>query len=394
MPRPTIEAGWREEGAASGGRRSSDADHVILVSHGFQANYERGFINGLADNGVNATLVSSDRTDYAALSPRARTVNLRRSQQEDRPRAIKLLNLLRYHLSLCIYALVHRRSTVHVIGLLHPPVLCGVVEGLFFRLVCARYVLTVHDLLPHDRHTPMNRRLFGLCFKIPHRLVVHTRRMKQRLEDEFGIRADRISIMEHGIEPLEAQPLVAGEREPGAPLRFLFFGLVAPYKGLDILLQAFAGLSAPAELLVMGRAASDDVRRQIRDSIAALGLRDRVRWRDEFIPEAELPGLFASADALVLPYRSIDQSGVLFQALRFGLPIIASRVGSFEDYVSADIGLIFEPGDADDLSRCLATFAASARSYQRPRIAEFGRTFEWSRTVRALDLVYPHAPIA
>ena len=94
-------------------RNTHDLAHgrpVVLVSHGFQTNYERGFTNGLADAGVAVTLVSSDRTDYAGLRPGIHTVNLRGSQEEDRPGWAKALNMLRYHLGLCAYVLWRRQA--------------------------------------------------------------------------------------------------------------------------------------------------------------------------------------------------------------------------------------------------------------------------------------------
>lgn len=361
---------------------------VILVSHGFGSNYERGFVNGLARNRAAVTLISSDRTDYAGLRPEARTINLRGSQEEKRPRLAKLGNMLRYHAALMAHVFRNRQAVVHVIGLLHPPLLCGLIEGLYFRALAAKYVLTVHDLLPHDRHTPFNRWLSTRAFRIADHLVVHTRRMRSQLVEDFGIAADKITVMEHGIEPLTG-PLAAPPRRAAGPrIRFLFFGVVAPYKGLDILLSALEALPGSHELHIMGRAASDRMRQEIGARIAQQPTRHSIVWRDEFIPEADLAGIFESADVLVLPYRAIDQSGVLFQALRFGLPIIASRVGSFEDYVTQEVGLIVPPENADALRTALERFVGTATAYSRTRIAEIGRGFEWPVTVQALDPIY------
>ena len=132
---------------------------VICVSHGFQTNYERGFCNGLAARGVVVTLIGSDRSDTAGLLPGVTALNLRGSQEEDRPRRTKALNLLRYHARLMLHALRHRDATLHVMGLLAPLFGCGVVQGLWFRALCRRYVLTVHDVLPHEQHTAYSRRV-------------------------------------------------------------------------------------------------------------------------------------------------------------------------------------------------------------------------------------------
>ena len=118
-----------------------DREQLLLVSHGYEAIYERGFCNGIADAGAQATLISSDRTDRAGLRPAIRCVNLRGSQAEDRTRWSKAFNLVRYHARLLRYVAL-RRPVVHVFGLLHPAWLCGVAEGFLFRLLSRRYVVT------------------------------------------------------------------------------------------------------------------------------------------------------------------------------------------------------------------------------------------------------------
>lgn len=361
---------------------------VVLVSHGFQHNYERGFTNGLDDTGVAATLVSSDRTDYAGLRPDVHTVNLRGSQEERRPKWAKALGMLRYHLGLCAYTLWRRRAVWHVIGLIYPPLLYGVIEGLWFRAVCWRYVLTVHDLLPHDRHTRANHLLNGLSFRLAHRLVVHTDRMRDELIRRFGVRPERVTVMEHGIEPL-ASPLVAvPATDANRPMRLLFFGKVTQYKGLDVLLDALQTTSMNFSLMIAGFCLDKTLEHDLRARIAAHRAVGSITWRNEFIPEAEIEGLFSHADVLVLPYRHIDQSGVLFQALRYGVPVVASRVGSFTQYVTDDIGETCPPDNADELRCAIERIHERRTELSRERIVEIGRSYEWHSTVQALAAAY------
>lgn len=361
---------------------------VVLVSHGFQTNYERGFTNGLADAGVAVTLISSDRTDYPGLRPGVHTVNLRGSQEERRPKWAKALNMLRYHLGLCAYVLWRRPPVLHVIGLIHPPLLRGVLEGLWFRALCRRYVLTVHDLLPHDRHTRGNQLLYGLSFRLAHRLVVHTERMRDELVRRFGVRPEQVVVMEHGIEPLATPPREVAEPDAGWPLRLLCFGIVKHYKGVDILLDALATTDMDFTLTIVGFCPDAALERELKARIVAHPKARSITWRNEFIPESEVETLFAHADALVLPYRHIDQSGVLFQALRFGVPVVATRVGSFAHYVTEAVGETCLPEDALDLRLALERLYGRRAQFSRQRIAEIGQGFEWPRTVQALTAAY------
>jgi D-inositol-3-phosphate glycosyltransferase len=112
------------------------------------------------------------------------------------------------------------------------------------------------------------------------------------------------------------------------------------------------------------------LRRQVPDR--------RVLLRAEFIPDEETEVYFKAADVLVLPYTHIYQSGVLFLAYSFGLPVLASDVGSLkDDIVEGDTGFVFTPADPDSLAQTIDGYFSSAL-YQnlngyRPQIAAFAR---------------------
>lgn len=362
---------------------------IVCVSHGFQTNYERGFCNGLVENGVPLTLISSDRTDTAGLASAVRTRNLRGSQEESRTRWQKALNMFGYHLSLMAYAIYRRRSIMHVIGLIDPPLLCGILEGLLFRLVNRRYVLTVHNLLPHDRHTYFNRICYGLSFRIAHQLVVHTECMKRDLTVKFGIDSENILVMEHGIEPAtDVDHDWGDERQPGQVPMILIFGKIAPYKGVDLLIEALRAVSFDFRLVIAGACPSNDFRLKLQALIANHPFRERIEWRDGFVTESDMELLFKAADLVALPYRHIDQSGVLFQALRFGVPVLATRVGQFAHYVTKDVGEVAEPDDLASLSGAFERWEVRRKSFQRSLIREIGRSYEWPTTVQVLNSVY------
>lgn len=376
-------------GAATAGALPTELD-VLLVSHGFQTNYERGFANGLAAHGLAPTLVGSDRSDAAGLSPRVRLLNLRGSQDEARPRAQKALNLLRYHLRLMAHVLTHRRATVHMIGLIEPAWLHGIAEGLLFRLAAARYVLTVHDVLPHDRHTTWNQRLSRWTFRLADRLVVHTPVMREKLVRGYGVDPARIVVMEHGIEPLDALP--APVRPPAAAAtarpQLVFFGIVKEYKGLDLLLDALAAAPLDVDLRIVGACLDAPLVADLEARIARHPRREHIRWRNAYVGEAEVTELFGSADALVLPYRHIDQSGVLFQALRHGVPIVATDVGAFAHYVTPELGELCPPEDVPALAAAIGRLVARLPQVDRQRIRDRARHYEWPTTVKALAAAY------
>ncbi len=138
----------------------------------------------------------------------------------------------------------------------------------------------------------------------------------------------------------------------------LFFGIVRPYKGLDVLLRAMARGPEPVTLTVAGefwgRAEAET-----RALIGSLGLTGRVTLRPGYVPAPEIPALFGAADALVLPYRSATSSQNAWLAFEHGLPVVVTRAGALADPVHDGVdGVVCAPDDEDDLLRALVRISA------------------------------------
>jgi D-inositol-3-phosphate glycosyltransferase len=159
--------------------------------------------------------------------------------------------------------------------------------------------------------------------------------------------------------------------EPEA-VAVLCFGLIRPYKGVDVLLDAFACTppDPPLTLLLAGepwgRAAGELRRRLARPDLAG-----RVVAHLGWLAETEVPVWFAAADAVVLPYRSATGSAVAAQALGFGLPVVGSKVGGIADVIEDEAnGLLVAPSDPAALSAALVRIGDAAL---RTRLASGAR---------------------
>ncbi len=154
------------------------------------------------------------------------------------------------------------------------------------------------------------------------------------------------------VEPDAIDP-DAGRHRDGAPgRRLLFFGLVRPYKGLDVLLRALAAGPPDVHLTVAGEfwGGVGETRRMIDE----LGLAGRVDLRPGYVPAADVPALFAAADAVVLPYRSATATQNVDLAHRYGLPVVASGAGMLAQAVRDGVdGLLATPGDPMSLAAAL-----------------------------------------
>ena len=368
---------------------------VILLSHGFTSEYEIAFANGLARNGVDVLLIGSDKTLTDRAAPGVKILNLRGAQSHNRPAAAKVYNMLRYMVEYLTLLARRRGQPVHVIGMFSTfktPI--TLIEAWLTRLVAGRYVLTVHNLLPHDQHTRLNRIAYWWVYRAPRVLMVHTKRMARELQSRFGVPQSRILVVEHGFDQIIYHDPVAraawragnGVAEDAAVV--LFFGQVAPYKGLNLLLRAFARIGADPSrhLVIAGMCLDAKLRNDLESAIHSHPHAARIHWVDGFIPDSEVPSLIHAADCLAMPYRYIDQSGVLLLAMSSGLPVVATDVGSIAEYLSPGTGEVVPAGDIEAFASALDRVVSRRGGPWRNSL--IATRFEWRWTVKPLVSAY------
>jgi glycosyltransferase involved in cell wall biosynthesis len=138
----------------------------------------------------------------------------------------------------------------------------------------------------------------------------------------------------------------------------LFFGLVRKYKGLDLLLEAFARLTSRNEnlkLLVVGEFYEDD--QPYLDQIKRLDLEGLVHLENRYVPNEEVDRYFAASDCLVLPYRSATQSGILSMAYGFRKPVVATNVGELGVLIKEGVtGYIAPLPEIDDIEKSIQQY--------------------------------------
>lgn len=272
----------------------------------------------------------------------------------------------------------------------------GAVDRGFWRAASALLgfpvVYTAHDALPNDpspgrlRRAARNARAFD-------RVVVHSEHGRRALVEELGVDPAAIHVIPHGALTAFRDVAPVAPAVPDGPLVALL-GLIRPYKGLDVLLDAWPAVRAAvpdAQLLVQGRVLGDPDGAARLERLAAdpaLGVTADLR----FTETAEFAGALLRADVVALPYRRIDQSGVLFAALALGRPIVASRVGGFAEVVEqTGAGRCVEPGDPAALAAALV--AVLADPGRRAAMAAASRAaadgpFAWDAIVAATERLY------
>ncbi|MEA2248750.1 MAG: hypothetical protein QOH46_3279 [Solirubrobacteraceae bacterium] len=237
-------------------------------------------------------------------------------------------------------------------------------------------VLTAHDVLPREPRPGQlaaQRRLYDRVDAV----VVHTAPGRTRLVDDLGVAPGKVHVIPHGVLRPTGDDGLPPELEGIEGPVVLFFGLLRPYKGLDVLLEAWRGI-AGAELWVVGMPRMDTA---ALHAAAPSG----VRFVERFIPDGQVAALFRRADLAVLPYREIDQSGVLFTALGAGTPMVLSDVGGFPEIARDGAAELVPAGDSAALTatiqRLLDDPAARERLSAGARRAAADR-YSWDAIAR------------
>jgi glycosyltransferase involved in cell wall biosynthesis len=194
--------------------------------------------------------------------------------------------------------------------------------------------------------------------------------MKSELLADFGLPDHKITIIPFGINntlPNTRLTSAQAREALGVAARqktLLFFGRIAPYKGLEHLIGALARLMKEDEsyrLLIAGTI--KDCReywQEIQNRMDEAKVRSNIMERIEFIPDDKVELYFKAADVLVLPYTHIFQSGVLFLSYSFGLPVIAADVGSMKEEISeGKTGFACRAQDPEDLAKVIRNYFAS-----------------------------------
>lgn len=233
-------------------------------------------------------------------------------------------------------------------------------------------VLSVHNVLPHNPRLPVagDRKSLTLVYEKAARLIVAHETLRDQLECDFGIDAERIAVLPFPVQPVEN--LVHAEVD--TPV-ILFFGTFRESKGVSVLLASIRKLAHERDVRFhfAGRGEA-----QIESAIRHAARKDhRVIAEIGYIEPDRKDALFREATLAVMPYVSfLAQSGVLQDAYAYQVPVLVSDVGALGLSVSAEgSGWVVPPGDPSILAEAIRTALhdAPARAVARTRIKEVAR---------------------
>ena len=355
---------------------------VSLLTGGADRPYAFGLATALIAKGAALDLIGGDDLDCPEFNG-ARGVNFFNLRGDQHPGAGFLRKASRvalYYARLLRYVTRAKPGIFHILWNNKFEYFDRTLLTLYYRWLGKKIVLTAHNVNACRRDsndTYLNRLTLRIQYRLADHIFVHTEKMRQELCSEFGIPERRVSVIPFGINnsvpntdltPANARRRL-GIREGEKTI--LFFGHITPYKGLEYLVSAFRRIldrGSEYRLIVAGRPKNCEkywtsIRAELQEDVQ----KGRVLLKAEFIPDGETEIYFKAADVLVLPYRHIYQSGVLFLGHSFGLPALAADVGSLkDDIVEGKTGFVFQPEDPAALA------AAIERYFDSDLYAELG----------------------
>lgn len=349
---------------------------VALYTGGIDPHYAGGLWRSLAGMGVGVDVICNAemKGNEASAQPNLEFLTLYASPQAGRGKIAKLFAFIGVYCRLMMYAATTPAKVFHILWNYRIPLFDRTLLLLYYKLLGKRVVFTAHNINAAERDGAdsfLNRMSLRFQYRNVDQIFVHTERMKRQLVELFGVRERSVSVIPFGtydvvpataLTPEEAKQRLGLKREEKT---ILFFGRIAPYKGVDLLVDAFqrvTGKEAGYRLIIAGEPMKDAESqwREIQSAIEASDVKNRIVEQAQFIEDDEIEVYFKAADVLVLPYTQIFQSGVLFMSFSFGLPVIATDVGSFShDIIEGETGFVCRPADPEDLARAIEAYFSS-----------------------------------
>ena len=343
---------------------------VVLLTGGGDKPYVTGLCAALVSQGFNVCVVGGRDLDCPEITASSHVTFLDfLGPTTHNSRFLgKAMRAVRYYWKLIAFTIKCNHPLFHILWNYRLQWFDRTLLMCLYRIRGKLVFLTAHNVNASKRDggdTWLNQLTLKCQYRLAHHTFVHTKRMQEELRNDFGVEPPKSSVIPFGINntyprtgltPVEARASL-GISEDAKTI--LFFGNIGPYKGVEYLVEAFHELverGCDYQLVIAGktRGGADPYAELLERTIIEGCGAARIYRFNSFIPDADVEKFFAAADVFVLPYTHVFQSGVLFLGYSFGLPVIATDVGSFRDDVSEGVtGYVCRSCNSKDLAETI-----------------------------------------
>ena len=231
---------------------------------------------------------------------------------------------------------------------------------LLLRLMKIRISITIHDILPH-KNPMFHATIYHFIYNLAHHLFVHSEKLRQEANEKLRLKSTKIFVIKHGNFDDFANQQNFSEEYARSQLEIrdnipviLFFGLLREYKGLKLLIDCYPKILKEfpkAFLIIAGKETYKGYFESYKKQINKLNLQTNIKLILRFIDLFEMDLVFLAADVVVLPYKKSYQSGVIFNAISYGKPVVATNTGSFKETIDEhNLGIIVNSRTPDNFA--------------------------------------------
>lgn len=210
-----------------------------------------------------------------------------------------------------------------------------------------------------------------------------------RIVRDLGAPPEKCHLPVFGVDTDMFHPSADPAEHP-LELRLIFVGALVPKKGLQVLLEALAHPSfSQVRLTVVG---DGYYAHELKSICRQMGLEGRTDWTG-LVPHSEVASLMRVSHVLCLPSFTEGSPNVIKEAMATGIPVVASRVGGIPETVrEGETALLFQPGDVEELRKCLLHFVTNPDMIEKMGMA--GRELlireqmSWDSTAAEFDMIF------
>jgi len=259
----------------------------------------------------------------------------------------------------------------------------GVISRIARKNNKTKVVSILHNLIPHEKRPGDNLLIKYFC-NSSDRFVALSQSVVDDISNFDKVKPRAFSphpLYDNYGEPVSKDEACRYLGLDSSRKNLLFFGLIREYKGLDILLKAYAPIADKAALIVVGEFYSDP--EKYHALAVKLGIDDKVIWHTEYVPDSDVKYCFCAADLIVQPYKSATQSGVTQIAYHFEKPMLVTNVGGLSEIVpNGKVGYAVDP-NPESITEAICSFLDTEPDFSAG-IMDEKKKYAWNKMVEAV----------
>lgn len=242
-----------------------------------------------------------------------------------------------------------------------------------------KVVYICHNIYDHDASS-LKKLFTKMLIRSADGYLVQSEQQAALLRGVIGDKKT-ILVRQHPVYDIFPEPTMC--RDDAKTLKLLFIGLIRPYKGLDLLIDAYKLLNdterSKIELNVVGETWTD--KEALTEELDGLGIKHDLR----FVSDQEMVDYISQSDVVVLPYRSATGSGIIPVSYHCKTPVIATKVGGLSEVVQdGETGWLVDSENPEQIAELMRTITPRQCKDMRPAIDEWVGDNSWAAMADAL----------